>query len=47
MLIEPRKKGKRRTEDGLPLQSLETLMAQMGTRARHQCRLLNRIASSD
>ena len=34
-----RKKGKRRTEDGLPLQSLETLMAQMGTRARHQCRL--------
>ena len=34
-----RKKGKRRTEDGLPLQSLETLMAQMGTRAHHQCRL--------
>ena len=34
-----RKKVKRRTEDGLPLQSLETLMAQMGTRARHQCRL--------
>ena len=34
-----RKKGKRCTEDGLPLQSLETLMAQMGTRARHQCRL--------
>ena len=34
-----RKKGKRRTEDGLPLHSLETLMAQMGTRARHQCRL--------
>ena len=34
-----RKKGKRLTEDGLPLQSLETLMAQMGTRARHQCRL--------
>ena len=34
-----RKKRKRRTEDGLPLQSLETLMAQMGTRARHQCRL--------
>ena len=34
-----RKKGKRRTEDGLPLQSLETLMAHLGTRARHQCRL--------
>ncbi len=34
-----RKKRKRRTEDGLPLQSLETLMAAMGTRARHQCRL--------
>ena len=34
-----RKKRKRLTEDGFPLQSLETLMAQMGTRARHQCRL--------
>ena len=34
-----RKKRKRRTEDGLPLQSLETLMAHLGTRARHQCRL--------
>ena len=34
-----RKKGKRCTEDGLPLQSLETLMAHLGTRARHQCRL--------
>ena len=34
-----RKKGKRRTEDGFPLQSLETLMAHLGTRARHQCRL--------
>ena len=34
-----RKKGKRLTEDGLPLQSLETLMAHLGTRARHQCRL--------
>ena len=33
-----RKKGKRRTEDGFPLQSLETLLAEMGTRARHQCR---------
>ena len=34
-----RKKNKRLTEDGLPLQSLETLLAAMGTRARHRCRL--------
>ena len=34
-----RKKRKRLTEDGFPLQSLETLMAHLGTRARHQCRL--------
>lgn len=34
-----RKKSKRLTEEGLPLHSLETLMAAMGTRARHQCRL--------
>ena len=34
-----RKKRKRRTEDGFPLHSLETLMAHLGTRARHQCRL--------
>ena len=34
-----RKKRKRRTEDGFPLQSLETLMAHLGTRARHRCRL--------
>ena len=34
-----RKKAKRCTEEGLPLHSLETLLAQMGTRARHQCRL--------
>ena len=34
-----RKKSQRLTEDGLPLHSLETLMAAMGTRARHQCRL--------
>ena len=33
------KKAKRLTEDGLPLHSLETLLAAMGTRARHQCRL--------
>ena len=34
-----RKKRKRLTEDGLPLQSLETLMAHLGTRARHRFRL--------
>ncbi len=34
-----RKKAKRLTEEGLPLQSLETLMAHLGTRARHRCRL--------
>jgi len=34
-----RKKSKRLTEEGLPLHSLETLMAAMGTRARHRCRL--------
>ena len=34
-----RKKAKRLTEDGLPLHSLETLLAAMGTRARHRCRL--------
>ncbi len=33
-----RKKTERRTEDGLPIQSFHTLMAEMGTRARHQCR---------
>lgn len=34
-----RKKSKRLTGEGLPLHSLETLMAAMGTRARHRCRL--------
>ena len=34
-----RKKRRRTTEDGLVLQSLETLMAHLGTRARHRCRL--------
>ena len=34
-----RKKGRGRTEEGLPLHSLETLMAHLGTRARHQCHL--------
>ena len=33
-----RKKAKRRTEDGLPVQSFATLMAELGTRARHRCR---------
>ena len=33
------KKSQRRSQDGLPLHSLETLMAAMGTRARHRCRL--------
>ena len=33
-----RKKTERRTKDGLPIQSFHTLMAEMGTRARHQCR---------
>ena len=33
------KKSKRLTEEGLALHSLETLMAAMGTRARHRCRL--------
>ena len=45
-----RKKAKRLTEEGLPLQSLETLMAHLGTRARHRCRLPwngTRLASSD
>ena len=34
-----RKKAKRCTKEGFPLHSLETLLAAMGTRARHQCRL--------
>ena len=33
-----RKKTKRQTEDGLQIQSFATLMAEMATRARHQCR---------
>ena len=33
-----RKKTKREAEDGLPLHSFKTLMAEMATRARHQCR---------
>ena len=34
-----RKKGSGRTEEGLPLHSLETLMAAMRARVRHRCRL--------
>ena len=33
-----RKKTKRRTEEGLPIHSFATLMAELGTRARHRCR---------
>ena len=34
-----RKKTERRTEDGLPIHSFTTLMAELGTRCRHLCRL--------
>ncbi len=34
-----RKKTTRRTSDGLEVQSFETLLAQLGTRGRHICRL--------
>ena len=34
-----RKKSKRTTKDGLPIHSFATLMAELGTRARHQCRV--------
>jgi transposase len=33
------KKVARTTEDGLPIHSFKTLMAEMGTRCRHRCRL--------
>ena len=33
-----RRKTKRRTDDGLPIQSFATLMAEMATCARHECR---------
>lgn len=36
-----RKKAKRQTEDGLPIESFATLMAQMATRARHRCRTVS------
>lgn len=31
--------AKRSTEDGLPIHSFTTLMAELGTRCRHRCRL--------
>ena len=34
-----RKKSQRRTQDGLPINSFATLLAELGTRARHQCRV--------
>ena len=34
-----RKKSQRHTHDGLPLHSFETLLAELATRCRHQCRL--------
>ncbi|MFQ5567510.1 MAG: IS1634 family transposase [Paracoccaceae bacterium] len=34
-----RKKARRRTEDGLPLHSFETLMAELATRCRNTCRI--------
>jgi transposase len=34
-----RKKATRVTEDGLPVHSFTTLMAELGTRCRHRCRL--------
>jgi hypothetical protein len=34
-----RKKAQRRTEDGLHIQSFTTLIAELGTRCRHRCRL--------
>ena len=34
-----RKKSHRHTDDGLPVHSFETLLAELGTRCRHRCRL--------
>jgi hypothetical protein len=34
-----RKRAQRRTADGLPIHSFRTLMAELGTRCRHRCRL--------
>ena len=35
------KKARRRTEDGLPLHSLDTLIAELATRCRNTCRVLS------
>lgn len=40
-----RKKTARETEDGFPIHSFETLMAQLGTRCRHLCRLKSDVGS--
>ena len=34
------KKARRRTDDGLPLHSLDTLIAELATRCRNTCRVL-------
>lgn len=34
-----RKKRQRHTDEGLPLHSFETLLAELATRSRHRCRL--------
>ena len=34
-----KKKSQRRTEEGMPIHSFSTLMAELGTRCRHRCRL--------
>ncbi len=34
-----RKKARRQTDEGLPVHSFETLLAELGTRCRHLCRL--------
>ena len=36
---EKSKKAARATENGLPIHSFKTLMAEMGTRCRHRCRV--------
>ena len=33
------KKTRRRTDDGLPLHSLDTLLGELATRCRHTCRV--------
>jgi transposase len=41
-----RKKSARETEEGLPIHSFTTLMAELGTRCRHRCRLKSDPSSS-